>query len=183
MPKLTYRVEFEIQPVGQCIATLREYPDFSICGADFNAMMHRVQTELPEFLYLMACKRKTFVAPFENTDKDPPIPGKIIYYICINAPDMLGPTYSSNVHMTKNQYERIDDIVARHPYFQSRSHFLAWAAMRAVDGLLGTFLEDLNEFTSGSFDRSNLQHHFGSDCLVPDDVSVMEFQGHYRSTK
>lgn len=163
MIKLTYRVELHIPPVGCCKATVREYPDFAILGGDFNQLMHKVQTELPEFLYLMASHPRSFKVPYEHIPNEKSLIGVMIYYIEVTVPEMHGNIHRHELRMFKSQWERVDYILDNHDYFKSRGHFLTWAAMRAADSLTSTFWEDLNEFT----ERSNtpvLPEHYSLGC-------------------
>lgn len=148
MIKLTYRVELHIPPAGCCKATIREYPDYVIVGNSFNELMHKVQTELHEFLYLMATHPRSFKAPCDQ----PPIQkskiGVMVYYIEVSVPKMEGKIHRHELRMFKSQWDRVDYILEHHSYFKSRGHFLTWAAMRAVDSLTSTFWDDLDEFTN-----------------------------------
>lgn len=152
MKKLTYRVELHISPVGSCKATIREYPDYMLIGCDFNDLMHKVQVELPEFLYLMSCNRHTFVNPYEYLPTEKSLIGVMIYYIEVKVPEMGGDVHRYELRMHQTQWERINFILEHHDYFKSRSHFLTWAAMKAADSLTSSFWDDLNDFTNGSFD-------------------------------
>lgn len=154
MNKLTYRVELHISPVGVCKATLREYPDYMLIGCDFNDLMHKVQNELPEFLYMMSCSPRSFVSPIESVPNEKSIIGVMIYYIQVKVHGLVGGTHRYELRMHQNQWQQIDHILEHHDYFKSRGHFITWATMKAADSLTSSFWDDLNDFTNGSFDPS-----------------------------
>lgn len=179
MNNLTYRAELHIQPFGQCQAKLREYPDFIITGSDFTDMMDKVQRQLPEFLFIMSCNRRTFRPPIDYESSATLPPGVMPYYCNVKVNVAEGKTTRFDFHIYEDFGKKIDFIIEQHPYFRSRSHFLTWAALRAADSLILNFWEEYDEFTSGIFDRAAIEHRYGFDSLVPIDVPVMELCSKY----
>ena len=144
MTTLTYRADLTLSPFGNCSARLREYPDFIIDGADFTDLMNKVQVQLPEFIYMMYCRGRHHVPPFDYHDTLPP--GIMPYYINVRVPTLTGESVRQDFYMKKCQVERIDQILEQHPYIKSRTHFYTWAAMKACDALLTNFEEEFDEF-------------------------------------
>lgn len=161
MTSLTYRAELTLSPSGNCSARLREYPDFVIDGADFTDLMNKVQIQLPEFIYLMYCRGRYHVPPFDYVDTLPP--GIMPYYINVRVPTLTGEHVRQDFYLRKCQVERIDQILEQHPFIKSRSHFYTWAAMKACDSLLTNFEEGCDEFNRTTNNSDNLL------CYNPDD--------------
>ncbi len=161
MTSLTYRAELTLSPFGNCSACLREYPEFNIVGTDFTDLMDKVQSQLPEFIYLMYCSTRGHVPPFEYHDTLPP--GIMPYYINVRVPTLTGKSSRENFYLRDCQVARIDQILERHPFIKTRSHFYTWAAMKTCDALLTNFKEGCDEFSH----TTNLPYNLL--CFNPDD--------------
>lgn len=144
MTKLVYRVDLHVPPHGMCRAVVREYPEYDLIGGDLTALMKRVQTELPEFLYLKSCNKRSYVPPRKINRQENSVPGVLFYYCEINAHEIKGGVTRHELRMSKSQWDVIDHVVQNHGHFESATHFLTWAALRAADQLTNTFWKDIN---------------------------------------
>lgn len=174
---LIYRVLLHIPPHGTCTATVREYPEYSLIGGDLEHLMHRVKTELPEFLYLMSCSKRSYrpPKPVFATDK---APVGYHYHNCeIVTIPISGELVRHELRISESQCEIIDKIVEEHGYFGSTTHFLTWAALRAAELLNNTFLEDASAYLNTAMDP-----HSSTSHLVRDQLRLLH-EGSNRDTQ
>ena len=176
MLNMTYRCLIEIPPSGNCVLTIPDYPDYSIMGRDISELLVKVQTEVPEFLFMQACSKRSYRPPTPHTAHEDVKPGTLVYYVETRLPrDLTEPTVKCTIRLPESQWKAIDMILTDHPYLTSQTHFVAYAVERLVDALLIDRQEELEH----DFRFNNSVFFDGNDVgcnNAPSDLPLPVFE-------
>lgn len=136
MKKLHYQCIIHLPPIGECTLIIPEYPDYNLSGINLDQLMATAKHEVPEFLYMMACSKRTLRLPKVSELKCEPPPGTLIYPVSIDVPNLDGESSNRDIRLYPHQLDMVDYIIKNHSHVKSRTHYVSWAIERLGKELL-----------------------------------------------